>query len=148
MKTVYTQAITINGRRYTLDELHKAAGCALRHRERRTGARLNLSYTTVGDLVSSAWLLMSERGLSLTRAADEAARQALRQQQRHAHAEIPDTVPAQQTEETDGDELPPILARLAAGYTLANIAKAQGRSVSTVWRAAQRERAELCKVYI
>lgn len=77
MKTIYTQAITINGQRYTLDDLHKAAGCALRHRERRTGARLNLSYTTVGDLVSSAWVLMVERGLSLTRAADEAARQAL-----------------------------------------------------------------------
>lgn len=147
MKTVYTQAITINGQRYTLADLHKAAGCALRHRERRTGARLNLSYTTMGDLVSCAWVLMAERGLSLTRAADEAARQALRQQRRHAHAEIPDTVPAQQTEDTDGGELPPILARLAAGYTLSNIATAQGRSVSAVWRAAQKEKQELATCY-
>lgn len=147
MKTVYTQAITINGQRYTLDDLHKAAGCALRHRERRTGARLNLSYTTAGDLVSCAWLLMVERGLSLTRASDEAARQALRQQQRHAHAEIPDTVPAKQAEDTDRDELPPILARLAAGYTLANIATAQGRSVSAVWRAAQKEKQEFVACY-
>lgn len=147
MKTVYTQAITINGQRYTLDDLHKAAGCALRHRERRTGARLNLSYTTVGDLVSCAWLLMVERGLSLTRASDEAARQALRQQHRHAHAEIPDTVPAKQAVETDGEELPPILARLAAGYTLANIATAQGRSVSAVWRAAQKEKQEFVACY-
>lgn len=147
MKTVYTQAITINEQRYTLDDLHKAAGCALRHRERKTGARLNLTYTTIDDLVSCMWLLMVEQGYTLPRAADEATRQALRQQKRHTHFDIPITAQAPQTDAEALADAPPLLSSLFAGYTLTEIATAQGRSVSAVWRAVQREKQEFVACY-
>lgn len=128
----------------TITDMRTAAKKAVKARERRTGARLNLTYTTIDDLVSCMWLLMRERGYTLQRAADEATRQALRAQKRHTHFDIPITQPAPEPEEQT--EKPPLLSALCAGYTLSELAQAQGRSVSAVWRAVQAEKARLCKL--
>lgn len=126
----------------TIGDMRTAAKKAVKARERKTGARLNLTYTTIDDLVSHMWLLMVEQGYTLPRAADEATRQALRQQKRHTHFDIPITAQAPQTAAEALADAPPLLSSLFAGYTLAEIATAQGRSVSAVWRAVQREKQE------
>lgn len=131
----------------TINEMRTAAKKAVKARERKTGARLNLSYTTIDDLVSCMWLLMREQGHTLSRAADEATRQALRQQKRHTHFDIPITAQAPQTDAEALADAPPLLSSLFAGYTLAEIATAQGRSVSAVWRAVQREKQEFVACY-
>lgn len=130
----------------TIGEMRTAAKKAVKARERRTGARLNLTYTTIDDLVSCMWLLMVEQGYSLSRAADEATRQALRQQKRHTHFDIPITAQAPQTDAETLADAPPLLSSLFAGYTLTEIAAAQGRSVSAVWRAVQAEKAMFCNL--
>lgn len=131
----------------TIGDMRTAAKKAVKARERRTGARLNLTYTTIDDLVSCMWLLMVEHGYTLHRAADEATRQALRQQKRHTHFDIPITAQAPQTDSEALADAPPLLSSLFAGYTLAEIATAQGRSVSAVWRAVQREKQEFVACY-
>lgn len=131
----------------TINDMRTAAKKAVKARERRTGARLNLTYTTIDDLVSCMWLLMVEHGYTLHRAADEATRQALRQQKRHTHFDIPITAQAPQTDSEALADAPPLLSSLFAGYTLAEIATAQGRSVSAVWRAVQREKQEFVACY-
>lgn len=130
----------------TITDMRTAAKKAVKARERRTGARLNLTYTTIDDLVSCMWLLMVEQGYTLHRAADEAARQALRQQKRHTHFDIPITAQAPEPDADILTDAPPLLSALFAGYTLTELATAQGRSVSTVWRAVQVEKAMLCKL--
>lgn len=131
----------------TIGDMRTAAKKAVKARERKTGARLNLTYTTIDDLVSQMWLLMAEQGYTLPRAADEATRQALRQQKRHTHFDIPITAQAPQTDAEALADAPPLLSSLFAGYTLAEIATAQGRSVSAVWRAVQREKQEFVACY-
>lgn len=131
----------------TIGDMRTAAKKAVKARESRTGARLNLTYTTIDDLVSQMWLLMVEQGYTLPRAADEATRQALRQQKRHTHFDIPITAQAPQTDAEALADAPPLLSSLFAGYTLAEIATAQGRSVSAVWRAVQREKQEFVACY-
>lgn len=131
----------------TIGDMRTAAKKAVKARERKTGARLNLTYTTIDDLVSCMWLLMVEQGYTLPRAADEATRQALRQQKRHTHFDIPITAQAPQTDAEALADAPPLLSSLFAGYTLAEIATAQGRSVSAVWRAVQREKQEFVACY-
>lgn len=131
----------------TIGDMRTAAKKAVKARERKTGARLNLTYTTIDDLVSHMWLLMREQGYTLHRAADEATRQALRQQKRHTHFDIPITAQAPQTDAEALADAPPLLSSLFAGYTLAEIATAQGRSVSAVWRAVQREKQEFVACY-
>lgn len=131
----------------TIGDMRTAAKKAVKARERKTGARLNLSYTTIDDLVSHMWLLMVEQGYTLPRAADEATRQALRQQKRHTHFDIPITAQSPQTDAEALADAPPLLSSLFAGYTLAEIATAQGRSVSAVWRAVQREKQEFVACY-
>lgn len=130
----------------TIGDMRTAAKKAVKARERRTGARLNLTYTTIDDLVSCMWLLMVEQGYTLPRAADEATRQALRQQKRHTHFDIPITAQAPEPDADTLTDAPPLLSSLFAGYTLAEIATAQGRSVSAVWRAVQAEKATLCNL--
>lgn len=131
----------------TINDMRTAAKKAVKARERRTGARLNLTYTTIDDLVSCMWLLMVEHGYTLHRAADEATRQALRQQKRHTHFDIPITAQAPAPDADILTDAPPLLSALFAGYTLTELATAQGRSVSTVWRAVQKERQTLLSCY-
>lgn len=127
----------------TINDMRSAAKKAVKARERRTGARLNLTYTTIDDLVSCIWLLMVEQGYTLHRAADEATRQALRQQKRHTHFDIPITAQAPAPDADILTDALPLLSALFAGYTLTELATAQGRSVSTVWRAVQVEKARV-----
>lgn len=131
----------------TIGDMRTAAKKAVKARERKTGARLNLTYTTIDELVSHMWLLMREQGYTLSRAADEATRQALRQQKRHTHFDIPITAQAPAPDADILTDAPPLLSALFAGYTLTELATAQGRSVSAVWRAVQREKQEFVACY-
>ena len=131
------------------DDLRRECDKAIGRRARRTGARLNVSYTSPDDLAADAWILMQERSeWDTRRAADEAVRRALRAQMRHAVCypiEDPEQVRAPEVEIAAG--LPPVLQRIADGWTLAEIAQQTGRSVSAVWRQADKEKRALIALY-
>lgn len=127
-----------------------AAQRAIYARQRLTGARLNLSYTTPADIVADAWIIGATTCRPALDAIPEATRRAYRAQQRHSHFCIDDCLHTPELSTTGNDiadeitphDLPPTLARLSEGYTLAEIADHTGRSVSAVWKQKNREMQE------
>ena len=131
------------------DALRRECRKAISRRARRTGARLNVSYTSPDDLAADAWILMQERPeWDVQRAADEAARRALRVQRKHSVCyPIEDAEQVRAPEQELDTGLPPVLQRIADGWTLAEIARQTGRSVSAVWRQADKEKRTLITLY-
>lgn len=132
-----------------------AAQRAIYARQRLTGARLNLSYTTPADIVADAWIIGATTCRPALDAIPEATRRAYRAQQRHSHFCIDDCLHTPElstagqdiTDEISPHDLPPTLARLSEGYTLAEIAAHTGRSVSAVWKQKNIELQKLRRLY-
>lgn len=132
-----------------------AAQRAIYARQRLTGARLNLLYTTPADIVADAWIIGATTCRPALDAIPEATRRAYRAQQRHSHFCIDDCLHAPElstlgqdiTDEISPHDLPPTLARLSEGYTLAEIAAHTGRSVSAVWKQKNTELQKLRRLY-
>ena len=141
-------------------QILQAAQQAARAYQRRTGARINWTNTTLGDLAADAYIIAREapdrsedrQGDKLRRAAYEAARRAVRAQQRHHHADLPEGDGAATratrpdvTEDTAAirdavAHAGPVAAMLAHGLTVSEIADCLGVSRSTAWRLADRAR--------
>lgn len=132
-----------------------AAQRAIYARQRLTGARLNLSYTTPADIVADAWIIGATTCRPALDAIPEATRRAYRAQQRRSHFCIDDCLHAPElstagqdiADEITPHDLPPTLARLSEGYTLAEIAAHTGRSVSAIWKQKNIELQKLRRLY-
>ena len=127
------------------DAIRAACVAAIWRRARQTGARLNVTYTTPEDLAADAWLLLQERpGWSIARAADEATRRALRAQARHTACSLDKITHIPAASPPEQIDLPPILRRIADGWTLAEIAAQENKTVSAIYRAKVKEINSLC----
>lgn len=139
-------------------EIMSAVRAAARAYTRRTGARLNPTDATPGDIAADTYIIARETPQRpgetqldhIRRAAYEAVRRATRAQQRHAHTDTPEG--REEAAQVSGDLLEAIAvqeaiqqaghvaALLAQGYTPADIARRLRVSPSTAWRLAQRAR--------
>lgn len=148
-------------------ELTRTATRAARAYERKTGARLNWTDTTPGDIAADAYIIALEDTHgpnapdpnTIHRAALEAVRRAARAQKRHAHADIPgDTDPAAiatpDTAESAAQladilqavhQAGPVAVLLSQGYTISDIARRRGVSQSTAWRLADTARRQIAQ---
>lgn len=138
--------------------LTRAAQAAVCTYGRRTGSRLNLSVTPLEDLAAAAYIIMCETGQrpgettadTMRRSAYEAVRRAVRDQQRHAHADTRDDhtpedgAPDQALEAV---ALLDIIQRaggvallMVDGMDTRGIALTLGVSLSTAWRLIDKAR--------
>lgn len=149
-------------------ELTRTATRAARAYERTTGARLNWTDTTPGDIAADAYIIALEatHGHSgpdpdtIHRAALEAVRRAARAQKRHAHADIPEdaepgAIATPDTAETAAQladilqavhQAGPVAVLLSQGYTVSDIARRRGVSQSTAWRLADAARRQISQM--
>lgn len=139
-------------------EILKAVQAAARTYAKRTGSRINTTDTTPADLATTAYIIIRESGTrpgettgdTIRRAAYEAVRRAARDQQRHAHGELPTD---QDTALSTTGELEAIAIRqaiqqaghvaqlIAAGWdTSGELSRRLGVSLSTAWRLINRAR--------
>lgn len=139
-------------------EILKAVHAAARTYEKRTGSRINTTDTTHADLAAAAYIIIRESGTrpgettgdTIRRAAYEAVRRAARDQQRHAHGDLPTDQDAALS--TTG-EIEAIAIRqaiqqaghvaqlIAAGWdTSGELSRRLGVSLSTAWRLINRAR--------
>lgn len=150
-------------RQYTqlLQAVKKAASAY----QRRTGSRINWTYTTPEDLAADAYIIAQEATHSpnapdpntIHRAALEAVRRAARAQKRHAHAEIPEdaepgAIATPDTAESAAQiadilqavhNAGPVAVLLSQGSTVSDMARRLGVSRSTAWRLAERAREQI-----
>ena len=130
--------------------------------QRRTGCRINWTYTTLEDIAADAYIIALDEptrpgdrpGDKLSRSAFEAVRRAAQAQQRHQHQDIPDDttpgVPSYQDTTADRIAIYQAIRQaghvaelLAEGLTPADIARRLGVSRSTAWRLAERAREQI-----
>ena len=140
-------------------EITRAVQAASRTYTRRTGSRLNATFTTTEDIAAAAYIIIRETGTrpgettadTIRRAAYEAVRRAARDQQRHAHTDLPtdqntdaaappgdlDVIDIRQAIQQAGH----VAQLIAAGWdTTTDISRRLGVSVSTAWRLMERAR--------
>lgn len=136
-----------------------AVQAAARTYTRRTWSLLNATYTTPEDLAAAAYIIIRETGTrpgettgdTIRRAAYEAVRRAARDQQRHAHADLPtdqDTDAAAPPGDMDALDIRQAIQQagrvaqlIAAGWdTTTDISRRLGVSASTAWRLMKRAR--------
>lgn len=144
-------------------EITRAVHAAARTYAHRTGSHINETSTTNGDLAADAYIILREaqqatggprklQGDQLRQAAYEAVRRAARAQRRAAHVSV-DGLDELDLPPTDPDALAdaiairqaiakagPIAALLAQGFTVSDISRRRGVSISTAWRLAERAR--------
>lgn len=148
-------------RQYT--QLLQTVQRAARAYQRRTGARINWDSTTPEDLAADAYIIAREApgrpedrpGDKLRRAAYEAARRAVRAQQRHHHADLSDEdgSAAGATRADDVEDAAairhaishagPVAVMLAQGLTIGDISARLSVSRSTAWRLAERAKEQI-----
>lgn len=126
---------------------------------KRTGSRINSDEYPPADLAAAAYIIIRETGTrpgettgdTIRRAAYEAVRRAARDQQRHAHADLPtdqDTDAAAPPGDLDAIDIRQAIQQaghvaqlIAAGWdTTTDISRRLGVSVSTAWRLMERAR--------
>lgn len=140
-------------------EIMTAVQAAARTYAKRTGSRINPDEYPSADLAAAAYIIIRETGTrpgettadTIRRAAYEAVRRAARDQQRHAHADLPtdqdtdaaappgglDTIDTRQAIQQAGH----VAQLIAAGWdTTTDISRRLGVSVSTAWRLMERAR--------
>lgn len=140
-------------------EITRAVQAAARTYAKRTGSRINPDEYPPADLAAAAYIIIRETGTrpgettgdTIRRAAYEAVRRAARDQQRHAHADLPtdqdtdaaappgdlDTIDIRQAIQQAGH----VAQLIAAGWdTTMDISRRLGVSVSTAWRLMERAR--------
>lgn len=144
------------------NQLLKSVRLAARAYQRRTGSRINWTYTTPEDLAADAYIIALDEptrpgdspGDKLRRVAYEAVRRAAQAQHRHQHQDIPDDttpgVPSYQDTTADRIAIYQAIRQaghvaelLAEGLTPADIARRLGVSRSTAWRLAERAREQI-----
>lgn len=136
-----------------LQTVHKAA----RQYERKTGARIDWSWTSPEDLAADAYIIAQESPRRpgehyvdmLHRAALEAVRRTARAQQRHAHQDMPEEAAGPDTAESAAQladileaiyKAGPVAVLLSQGLTPADISRRLGLSRTTAWREVERAR--------
>lgn len=143
-------------------QLLQAVQQAARAYQRRTGSRINWSYTTPADIAADAYIIAQGEpkrpgdrlGDKIHRAAYEAVRRAARAQQRHAHWDIPeDNAPgAPMVPDSMVDDIAiyqaiqqagPVAALLAQGFSVSDISRRLSVSRSTAWRLAESARGQI-----
>ena len=148
-------------------ELTRTATRAARTYQRLTGARINWTDTTPGDIAADAYIIALEAThgpnapatSTIHRAALEAVRRAARAQKRHAHADIPEdaepgAIAAPDTAESAAQiadileavhQAGRVAQLLALGCTSADISRRLGISRSTAWRLADNARRQIAQ---
>lgn len=139
-------------------EITRAVQAAARTYAKRTGSRINPDEYPPADLAATAYIIIRGSGTrprettgdTICRAAYEAVRRAARDQQRHAHGELPTD---QDTALSTTGEIEAIAIRqaiqqagrvaqlVAAGWdTTGELSRRLGVSISTAWRLINRAR--------
>lgn len=143
-------------------QLLQAVQRAARAYQRRTGSRIDWTYTTPEDLAADTYIIAVDAptrpgdrpGDKLRRAAYEAVRRAARAQKRHHHKDLPEEdgpgAPAYCMDIAGGiatrdaiQQAGPVAALLAQGLTPSDIARRLSVSRSTAWRLAERAREQI-----
>lgn len=144
------------------NQLLKSVRLAASAYQRRTGCRINWTYTTPEDIAADAYIIAQDEptrpgdkpGDKLRRAAFEAVRRAAQAQQRHQHQDIPEdsTPDALVYQDTTADTIAiyqaihqagHVAELMAQGLTVSDLARRLGVSRSTAWRLAEKAREQI-----